>query len=217
MDSRSDPRCPVCEEKVSATAIHCVHCGEEFDDPTGTEPGSVPAAETNGDRPRPRTRASIPDALEGSLEVVLKPLVAIGGAIVIGGVLFFLAVAAQLPDWAAFFTLVYGVAGTAILIDRRQTVRRAGRVTCYGTAVSLLAVPFIAFSPIAGDQSLGERVGIFLVAGFVCALVAVALVGVGRWIGHTGASTSSSSSSASPSSSSSLQPSSSSSPAETEP
>lgn len=35
----SDPRCPHCSEKVSATATWCMHCGRDFDQPVEADGG----------------------------------------------------------------------------------------------------------------------------------------------------------------------------------
>ena len=35
----SDPRCPACSGKVSATATWCMHCGEEFEQPVDADSG----------------------------------------------------------------------------------------------------------------------------------------------------------------------------------
>jgi len=37
----SDPRCPHCSEKVSATATWCMHCGRDFDGPVDADGGRL--------------------------------------------------------------------------------------------------------------------------------------------------------------------------------
>ncbi|MBX0350442.1 hypothetical protein [Haloarcula pellucida] len=37
----SDPRCPYCDGKVSATATWCMHCGQDFETPVDADGGRV--------------------------------------------------------------------------------------------------------------------------------------------------------------------------------
>ena len=53
----SDPRCPHCEGKVSATAMWCMHCGADFDQPVDADSGRA----VDG---RHRGRTDLKDALD---------------------------------------------------------------------------------------------------------------------------------------------------------
>ncbi|MFC6974669.1 zinc ribbon domain-containing protein [Halomicroarcula sp. GCM10025709] len=46
---RTDPRCPHCNEKVSATASWCMHCGQDFDEPREAGSGELTEALARGD------------------------------------------------------------------------------------------------------------------------------------------------------------------------
>ena len=46
---RPDPRCPHCNEKVSATASWCMHCGQDFEQPVDAGDTGLASALESGD------------------------------------------------------------------------------------------------------------------------------------------------------------------------
>ena len=124
---RSDPRCPHCDGKVSATATWCMHCGADFDAPT--ERGGVDAAVT--DALQTGSADDLGRAL-GDSESIPK---VVGVAVAVLALVSFSAIVPQVN--ALFVFLAAGAVG--YYVSRAETLVAAVEAAVQG----LVAAPFL--------------------------------------------------------------------------
>lgn len=153
----SDPRCPHCDGKVSATAMWCMHCGADFESPVDADTGRTVEG-------RHRQRADIERALNsGDVDELSDALDSNGIGSTVTGVAVAFAALVTLP-WVSppNVTPLYlgAVVGIGIYAARQGTVgdalRKSGR--------ALAAAPFALWllSPLVnglGSFALGKLVG----------------------------------------------------------
>ncbi|WP_254272573.1 zinc ribbon domain-containing protein [Haloarcula marina] len=129
----SDPRCPHCSEKVSATATWCMHCGADFEAPVDADGGYLASGEG----------ARLQSALEsGDFDGVLVATDRFdGGTTAVGVVLGFAALVTLPIVSPPGVTLLYLAAcvGIGVFAANQPTVREAIRDG--GTALAV--VPFV--------------------------------------------------------------------------
>ncbi len=173
---REDPRCPHCEEKVSATAAWCMHCGRDFDSPVNVEgrgalddllgsaatdagaPGSTASGEVSDlddvlvvlDRSE-ETRQGLVLAVAGATWVLVSAATGATGAV-------------ALLASAAFGYYLYQLGDAATILLR----------SVYGAAVLVVALR-VFFAASSGGGLLALLDGGALV-------VVVALVVAGQWL-----------------------------------
>ena len=153
----SDPRCPHCSGKVSATATWCMHCGEDFEDPIDADTGRP--VEGRGDR----GLSSDAGALSGSDS----------GAKAVGVVL---AVAALVTlPWASpgGVTLFYllAVAGIGIYASTQPTASDALR----DGGAALAIAPILLWLVAAFTGGVGGVSASSLLTPFIYAFVVTAI------------------------------------------
>lgn len=120
-------------------------------------------------------------APDGLVDDTLTVVVGIAGGLVIGTVGTLVLGIVTGSGWAVGFGVVAWLGATAYLV-RRRTVQAAVAKSGYGTALVLLSVPVIAFSPFASvDGGLGERGGLFVVLLVFVAVPAAVAAAVG-WV-----------------------------------
>lgn len=153
----SDPRCPHCTGKVSATATWCMHCGEDFQDPVDADTGRP--VEGRGDR----GLSGGSDALDGS---------EYGSTAV--GIVLSIAALVTLP-WASpsGVTLFYllAVVGIGVYASRQPTASDALRDG--GAALAIAPILLWLVSAVTGG--LADLSGTSLLTPFIYAFVATAI------------------------------------------
>lgn len=149
---RSDPRCPHCNEKVSATASWCMHCGQDFDEPREAGQGEFAAALDDGDT----------DALFESIDDSDYGPVAVGLGL---AVLALLTLPIVSPPGVTLYYLLT-VAGIAYLSATQSTAAKA-----LGRGAGLLAVaPFVLWllaAVVSVTPSVTDLLGPVVYAGVV--------------------------------------------------
>ena len=128
----SDPRCPHCDGKVSATATWCMHCGADFETPVEADSGRPVADRQQTDR----TGSTEAEFLG---EVGVGPAVAAVGLAVLG--LVTVPIVAPANVTLAYLAAVVGVAAYAA---RQSTVGQATRKGLRSLAVVPLVLWLLA-------------------------------------------------------------------------
>ena len=153
----SDPRCPNCDGKVSATAMWCMHCGADFEQPVDADTGRAVEG-------RHRQRADLERALNsGDVDELSAALdssgtgAALAGTAVAFGALLTLPLVSP-PNVTAFY--LAAVAGIGIYAARQAS---AGAAIRKG-GLSMAAAPFVLWllSPLVNGVAsfaLGKLVG----------------------------------------------------------
>lgn len=153
----SDPRCPHCDGKVSATAMWCMHCGADFDSPVDADTGRPVEG-------RHRQRADLERALNsGDVDELSDALDSKGIGSTVTGVAVAFAALVTLP-WVSppNVTALYlgAVVGIGIYAARQATVGDA----LWKGGRALAAAPFALWllSPLVNGLAsfaLGKLVG----------------------------------------------------------
>ena len=191
-DAPADPRCPECGGPIGVTATYCMHCSADLTEERAaadadedgvwdqyeaeggseTEPGTgerETGEQVIGERETGGGSGELLDD-DGLVDNTLTVLVGIAGGIVVGLVGTGVLLAVTGSASALLFGLLAWLGSTAYLV-RRRTVQGAVSKAGYAVAVVLLAVPFVAVSPVVDvEGGLEGRVG-----GFVVLLVLVAV------------------------------------------
>jgi len=201
-----DPHCPECGEPIGQTATYCMHCSADLseeraaadDDQDGawdsTETGPSDRAGTGpSDRAGtdPSDAGGSPGAGATGTEQLLDPdgvvddtLTAVVGTVtglVVGVVGATVLLALTGSPWALLFGLCAWL-GSTVYLARRRTVQGAIAKGGYATALVLLVVPLIAFSPLMDiEGGLGERGSTFLALLVFVAVPAAVAAAIG-WI-----------------------------------
>ncbi|WP_225335619.1 hypothetical protein [Halomicrobium urmianum] len=173
---REDPRCPHCEEKVSATAAWCMHCGRDFESPVDAEGGGaldqlLGSAVTDAGTPGSSASGEVSD-VDDVLSVLDRSEETRQGLVVAAaGVTWFLVSAVTgvtagvaLLASAAFGYYLYQLDDAATVLVR----------SVYGAAVLVVALR-VFFAASSGGGLLALLDGGALV-------VVVALVVAGQWL-----------------------------------
>ena len=140
----SDPRCPNCDGKVSATAMWCMHCGADFDSPVDADTGRAVEG-------RHRQRADLERALNsGDVDELSAALDSKGVGSAVAGVAVAFAALLTLP-WVSppNMTALYlgAVVGIGIYAARQASVgdaiRKGGRALAAAPFALWLLAPLV--------------------------------------------------------------------------
>jgi hypothetical protein len=189
---RGDPRCPDCGEAVSRTASFCIHCHADLDgrgdvdaavvdlgDGTGSGTGTAPSAPAAGEEVADDRGWFHPDSL---LDDASTALVGVVAGVVVG---FLLMLVLLLGTGAEVTFLAWPVAlvAVALYVGHSRTAFGAVRKACYLLAPTLVAVPLFWFGEAPEGGEFAGRVLAFIVSEAVVGPVALAVAGVGYWVG----------------------------------
>lgn len=189
---RDDPRCPACDEAVSRTASFCIHCHADLDGQgdadaavvdlgDGSDPGTSAAASasTAGGSAGDEYGRFHPDSL---IDDASTALVGVLAGVVVG---FLLMVVLLFGTGAEVTALAWPVTlvAVALFVGHTRTAFGAVRKACYVLAPTLVAVPLFWFGEAPEGGDFAGRVLAFALSEAVVVPVALAVVGIGYWVG----------------------------------
>lgn len=179
-----DPRCPECGGPIAASATQCLHCSADLADnppvPAGEVPDQTaipPSADTvtNTVSTASGTPVDHPLDPEGVMDNTLTVIVGILGGGFIGAVGTTVLLLLTQNLWGVLFGFAAWLGSTSYLVRRRYLMDAVAK-TAYGSAITLLLVPVVAFVFETGFLARG---GIFIALLVFVAMPAAIAAGVG--------------------------------------